>query len=601
MPIPDEITHAIKNNNIVAINGLKVKDLEQYYHPQHGNIVLLACYTSTVEVLVKLSQKLGTVNFRKMLKGRDAGGLTALVLAILGESADNVNFLLEHKPPININEAIENEEQEDDAAIDYAIWSFNKLTFEMLVVKGAIVSEHSWNYIFNYDQVYIHEEYFTPSIFVEKTKGNDERLVDLFLDYFSKCHAKGINTALFFSYKDEHRCHALLACARAKRFPRFEKLLQLRFNLQDIDDAGHTLFYYLLQNSQDALIKKSMEQLSLKRFTPTVTTEMTAHLDKFNYTTNVSTKRIGTILTAPISGHGGQGRYPLAHPDEVTRPYRSFAGHRTRQLLRHIAAQLFFSIDKENSGLEEVQAMYLMYRNHHYLFLTGNPIQEFTAHCQQLILPGVFKKVLTTLYHYTTGHDAEKNARTARYACKLNNRIYEEPSIPNRAGDTQVDRVRAEKIADILRKGKVKLWNINELNEAKFDLLKAPEYQDAIILLQLPGLISAHLKLRHAEEFLVDVLDNLPKRGLEKFLPTYSCIAGKKRPCLGCTGRQEGTVTEFGQYPGRYWLHSMEYQSAVTAKRTAKILLERPAHVSITPDGMSIPEFDSGSDSEPEL
>ena len=554
-------------------------------------------------MLATLRVKLGNASFKTLLKSNKPGEITALMQAVIAGSRGNVLYLLSNKEfSIDPNESTPDDHTEMpscDYAIDYAVYAFNQSVFEFLLVFRAIIHPHTWDYIFdenNHEQ--LKEDYLNPRKFLESINSPLRQIFYFFLAYFDECRRRGINTALFFSVKNEKKENALLVAVKNKRHARFEKLIDYPISRQEVDADNHTILYYLMQQGKHDLIQKVSEKDWPKRFIPQVTTELKAGLKGFDFKDVSTSKKIGALLTGPL-GISQKGRYPLANPDEVIRPYRSFAGHRTRQILRHLASQIYFAIHEIDKTLEEVQAMYLSYKGHDYVFLTGNPIETFTRHCAPFCSKDALRQAITKSYYYTTGHDDEKNLRTARYAAKLMQRIYDQIPRPRSVGDADDDLHRSEKLSEIVREAKVELWNIGDITQGKLDILKAPLKYNSIFILHLPGLISQSFKLRHAEEFLVDVIDNLPPL-LASAPPTYTCIAGKKRPCLGCSGRQTGVVSEFGEFPGRYWLHSMEYQSIKESKRTAALLLNSASHVSVTKDGMKVAEFDSGSDSEPE-
>ncbi len=106
---------------------------------------------------------------------------------------------------------------------------------------------------------------------------------------------------------------------------------------------------------------------------------------------------------------------------------------------------------------------------------------------------------------------------------------------------------------------------------------------------------------RHAEEFLTDIADYAAVVAKESEMKPYSCIGGKKRPCMGCTGRMTDFINQFGNYPGRLWLHTIQNQSHPAARNTINTLLTSPSHVSVCKDGRTLAnDYDSGSDSEEE-
>jgi hypothetical protein len=80
--------------------------------------------------------------------------------------------------------------------------------------------------------------------------------------------------------------------------------------------------------------------------------------------------------------------------------------------------------------------------------------------------------------------------------------------------------------------------------------------------------------------------------------PIYTCIAGKKRPCMGCSGRMHNNITQYNQNPGRLWSSTIEQQSDRAAKNTVTLLLSKSSHITQSKDRKQLRDYDSGSDSE---
>lgn len=221
----------------------------------------------------------------------------------------------------------------------------------------------------------------------------------------------------------------------------------------------------------------------------------------------------------------------------------------------------------------------------------------FTQHQIQLRVSKQLQHYISQPYQHAGRHYFEKNKRSRRYSRKLKNRIYGDSPLPAATDDQQRDANRAEAVKTILRQGRIRTLQVMANNndqatyQQRLQCLLNPEYQGAIIFLQLPGLLTAATRDRHAEEFLVDIIEALPET------PSYSCIAGKKRPCRGCYGRMKTVVDEYGTRPGRFWSHTMVNQPSEAAKRTARSFIDKRSYISRTKAGGVIPEFDSGSNS----
>lgn len=103
---------------------------------------------------------------------------------------------------------------------------------------------------------------------------------------------------------------------------------------------------------------------------------------------------------------------------------------------------------------------------------------------------------------------------------------------------------------------------------------------------------------RHAEEFLCDIAE-YAKQFKENL---YTCIAGKKRPCMGCSGRMESVgISNYGKFPGLFWTHTIKIQPKEVAIKIVEQLIEKPSHVSVCKDNVTtVTDYDSGSGSDEE-
>ncbi|MBX9705731.1 MAG: hypothetical protein K5Q00_05700 [Gammaproteobacteria bacterium] len=494
------------------------------------------------------------------------------MLAARDKSIGKVNYLLGHISDIDANEICT-----DDGctALDHCIESFDEAVFERLI-EYVDFTPTTWDLIFENDC-----PYFTPAKFLSVINKASWSQTDMFCDYFLECQNRDIDITPYLTARDAKQRHALLIAAMQNKDRIYSSLLRFDFELGATDIHGCTVFYYWLYHRRQDLIKRTTEKL--KRFNSAITLDFYNHMDWFNFG---DSRQVGQLLTKGLSTNQ-EGRVPLAHPGKAKRPYRSFSTQRTRQLLRHISTQLFFFARTRQAKVEEIECMYLFYRGQDYLFVVGNPILEFSRIKDDLRAPGNFQTIITRLY---SPHYVEEKRRSARYARKLNHRVYGARNIPAGVNADANDQARAQAIKRLLLARQITSVDISHSLAVRLNAALVGLPTGGIILLNANS-----VTLRHAEEFLVDILDSLPEND-----PTmFSVIAGKKRPCMGCFGRMQGKVDECGQHPGRFWLHTMESQSTTAAKRTTRALLQHPAHVSVTRDGsQDISMFDSGSDSD---
>lgn len=305
------------------------------------------------------------------------------------------------------------------------------------------------------------------------------------------------------------------------------------------------------------------------------------------------------------SGSNQKGRIPNCQLEEINRHYRSYKNDREKQILRHIATQLYFAIqyylkkEKLSLPLVEIQAMHLSCEGRHNLFIVANEF-SVTKTFTKIINKDNFKESLTWFY---SPEDSEGKKRSKRYASKLKKRVF--GNSLQITGNDPVDVKNAEQVGDILRDNNIVSLQIGYggdklLNEESRELLsKIIQSEDKTIFFVTVRNYPGH-KGRHAEEFLCDIVDYSKELEVETI---YTAIAGKKRPCIGCSGRLEAVnVSNYGRYPGRFWKHTFETQSEDVALKTLNLLRKNSSYISICENGESkATDYDSGSNSEGEV
>lgn len=284
-----------------------------------------------------------------------------------------------------------------------------------------------------------------------------------------------------------------------------------------------------------------------------------------------------------------QGRLPALMLDRI-RYYRSYRTTRARQVLRHVASQLFHAACHQDLLHNPVEVEALFFCNN--LFIASN--YDDTAKClYHLVQSNGLKDILITPYQppssiRTTLLRDEWCRRSKRYARKLRNRVFAEHiNLP--AADKSVDSQYAKKIAEVLREAQVELLDVTDVVNIDYALS-----QDKKIFIVSHG--KNGLSPRHAEEWLVDIVD----RASVFKINSRSIIAGKKRPCVACYSRMRSSVIkDYNSYPGKFWLHTIEKQPDCIAKETLCTLVNQAAHESSFYESKdSNAEYDSGSDSE---
>jgi hypothetical protein len=397
--------------------------------------------------------------------------------------------------------------------------------------------------------------------------------------FLETCDAQGRDALILAAYK-----HPFLVERLTKK---------LKFKLDRKDKKGYTALLYLSKQgkiSSFTHITDSVDKLDKKQ-----AKEIADYSPQLIATTLVAKKDIGRALTYSPSKIAQAGRLPKTVDKEIIRPYRDFSCEREKQLLRQAATQLYFAAVEfsKNKTVTEIQMMHINYAGNHNLFVAANGF-EMTSNLSTLIMNTKLEKLLTKTYPVAA---AEGKLRTERFANKLKQRVFGQ-ALNLAQADVQEDRQQAKKVGELLRSATVKTLHIRldnnfQLNsQTKIDVLAAlNDKSGSIYVLEIKACRNSD---RHAEEFLADIVEYAKKTGQ----PVYSSVAGKKRPCLGCAGRMQDVIDHYGDKPGLFWLHTLQYQPEKTAAKTVKVLLTASSYVSSSKDGKSLRDYDSGSDSE---
>lgn len=266
-----------------------------------------------------------------------------------------------------------------------------------------------------------------------------------------------------------------------------------------------------------------------------------------------------------------------------------------------------------SSDVIEVEAMYLEVGSNSYLFIGINKWSASQLLLQVISNIGALKTILCTPFDEVFNR-GEGKERSERYAAKFKTRVFinDKPLTYSYFQDKKAsvrevakDVERAHNIAELLRIGEIctlSLCNDSEKNLAEVKKCLEPDRAKRIFLVKVTE--EPSFSDKHAEEFFADIIKHVAdiaedaKRSLDDI---YSCVGGKKRPCISCFGRMTGEITRHGQYPGLFWKGTMVEQEQRVALRTIDTLLTKQPCVSLCKDGRrEDSEFDSGSDSEAE-
>ncbi|MGC3966616.1 MAG: hypothetical protein QM775_04370 [Pirellulales bacterium] len=235
-----------------------------------------------------------------------------------------------------------------------------------------------------------------------------------------------------------------------------------------------------------------------------------------------------------------------------------------RQVLSEIATQLFeAAVNKsKTSGRRNPVEIQLMKDKSGKIWIaandqdTVNSVRELLEHPDRTEL----EKALTTMYKIG-------GERSIRYAEKLDDLI--------KGRNCAEQLPEAKEIVDTLlnKRESVQVLDAKVKGKARTD--------------------------RHAEEYLVDEIVNQNDRENEYV------IAGKKRPCLSCSGRMAHAAEtldfnlRFGQQPGRLFIQAWEGQPFEVAMKTLELVKRRRTAVTFE-RGRPQTSYDDASDSEAE-
>lgn len=467
----------------------------------------------------------------------------------------------------------------------------------------------------------------TPAEFLAVVNSGDKELFELCMQFILNLSSKEKKT--FSEIIDQEGCNALILAAKRSHISMISAMLKAKFEFDWTfrDTSKKDAFDYLLQNGDLNSIKNIINEAYVIGNTSSINPEFGKRLatlapSAFVSNTIVSKKRMGDFFTSPVGRFTKSGRIPKTQKTEIPRPNRTFAGEREKQVLRHVATQFFFgfkdylSLSQANPQLTEVQIMHMNMQGRHNLFIAANE-HSVSAQLVKFLTSSInpsdpassthldIKKLQQTLtVVHEPSHDKEGEARSLRYSRKLKNRVFNDD--PENKQTKEFDEKQRQNIAALLRNGQLTSLSLeyesnNQLSKKSLTSLRT-YLQNSTNTIFLVVIKNCQNKARHAEEFLSDIVDcarNLSSE-LNESKP-YTTIAGKKRPCMGCFGRMDGVIDNFGKHPGRYWSHTGERQSNDVARKTGAALLSQFSHVSLSKNGKQrLTDYDSGSDSESE-
>lgn len=546
----------IQENNITLLHTLRLDDIYDFHDDYYKNILLFTCRLGSYEALVVVCNKIiqfQPIVLTNFLQTTDQYQRSALDLAAIDGKTQKLSYLIDTFGLLIKRDVF------GYSALTHAICRNNIEAFYYLLIKKAAFNEIETSKINQYPTI---KNYLNSPIGF--LKAIQTQNINLFSWVYRFIKGLGLDYQKpFCTVLDSEGRNVLMIAAQFNDFTIFNELLSLPFDVSFKDFNNKTLSQYLNENYFYS--KKNKE-----RFLALTTTN--------------SSKQ--------------SGYWPKAFPEKKCSK-RPFNHERERQLLKQVATQLFFAFKHyltiTPTELIELQVLHINCLNKHKLFIACN--QSSIASELPKFIPNMYWLSHYLAHPYTPKSDREGNIRSMRYAKKLNHRIYQQasffhPVVPND------DLNQTQHICNILRVNHpigTLLYN-NDKNVNHSNIANALHSDIAIYLVNSQF---SSQKTRHAEEFLADIVDSAQLLDSE----TYSCIAGKKRPCMSCSGRMSSSgVNNFGAHPGRLWKEAFLNQNHKQARHTAICLLSNPAHYTekLTNTGavQKLPDYDSESDSE---
>ncbi|MHB9146870.1 MAG: Ulp1 family isopeptidase [Candidatus Amoebophilus sp.] len=320
-------------------------------------------------------------------------------------------------------------------------------------------------------------------------------------------------------------------------------------------------------------------------------------------------KKIAEVLTDVVrSDYEGRVTKLFGNHNIQKRPYRPFKKEeRLSQLLKQLATQLYFSAAKQNIKLVELQLMYCKFGGKRKLFIAANKLEDATKFFEYLykLKPGELIELFTSDHKPS---DTEGKERSKSYSKKLkrlfDNELNKRFNISEELAWVLED---VTNVITILKESMPQLLSLKyvrgnvELDKTSQNLIRETIVSGVDQLYLIIGECVTH-RTRHAEEFLCDIFEYIKASGASS---PFSCIGGKMRPCIGCSGRMISTgISKFNERPGKLWKNTIEHQPSYIAKKSLNILFDQPSFVSFpkAKEGKGklkgIPSYDSGSESD---
>jgi ankyrin repeat protein len=578
-----------------SVSELTLTQLLAFKEPiTNANVFLFAvreCSLDTLRVLVNILKTLGDAEFEKFINQLGVHGSNAVMMAAVLNSQLKFEFLItELKIDINIRDS------RNYSALTYAIDRDCREAFRWLLSNGSVFGEEEQKSISDLSGF---KSYFnSPLCFLFITNSGNRRAFDFIMKHVGT--QGGDVKKLFVDAKDEFGRNALMLAAIRNLPYQVDKLIRLSFVIGLRDREGNTALYHACTLRHDEVMKILLKRIPKidDRSIKVIIENIPRLLAKEAVENKKEVAALVTYSPEDVDQKGRISKFDV----ETPRPVRSFSNERERQLLKQISTQLYFKLrDESLKELQEVEIMHMDFNGRNLLFIAVN---EASVSGKVPIVLGDLKRIQTILTtKYEPKRDPEGNRRSRLYAAKIANRVYSET--PRVRYDSTEDKRRAEQVVTLLRTGtfcplELELEEGNILSAASKEVLgKIFRFSKNLVFAVVVKKHPKGLELRHAEEYLTDIAEYAAVNHHEDGA-VYTCIGGKKRPCMGCAGRMQSVISQYGKRPGRYFKHTGETQSDAASGRTITLLLSSSSHVTRTPIDVLDQSYDSASDSEQE-
>lgn len=368
-----ELCEAIKKDDQERLRQFTYTQMQAFEHHDYKNIFLYAIRygnIETVKTIVEILSNLKKLNFESIIYAADYKDRNALMLAANFDDVDSLRYLLS-----KFTFKIDDLNKRRDSALIFAIRGNCKRAFRYLMEHGAVFGEYAVA-VLN-ESISFKNFFNSPECFLLIVKST-RKILTAFRTIMRHVETQSdLIQSTFIQELDEQNRNALILASKMGNISMVRSLSRLPFDLNVQDKTGHGVLYYLGSHGFLGLVAEFLNKFH--EIEPAHGLSLTQFSKKLFTSTKVSKKKIGDSLTYNPGNFTKSGRIPKISIDEIQRPYRSYTKERERQLLRHVATQIFFpfkemlkdkeiQLKKELGSLTEIQIMHLNFSGKDFVF-----------------------------------------------------------------------------------------------------------------------------------------------------------------------------------------------------------------------------------------